>query len=680
MYGGLLALFASSVTADPAAVPNDTYFSQQWGLCNTGQAVDGHPDGEGLVGADIGALAAWELHRGTAAVVVAVVDAGVDPHPEFHARLTEGFVAVDAGGDPYSTLETGAHGTHIAGIIGATTNNGMGIAGVQSQVVLLPIRALEGNVGTADSAAQGILWAVDHDAEIVVVPLAFFDSDVEALGDAVAYAAANDVLVIAPTGNAGNNEVGFPAQFSGCLAVGATSNRDAFACECSNYGGKMDLVAPGVDILSTSAGGGYEYRSGASIATGFVAGVAALVLSYAPQLRAAEVAQLLVDSADDLGVQQCGVETFQTSRLNADRALQMAPPPPLRLEWANEPPAVVEPGAVSSIEVIITDVAQHCVSASLHYRTGSEGFVSIPMSAVGDARYVGSLPAVPCEIAMEYYVTALGHEGAEIVDPRDAPGRTYTAVAKRETTLFHDDFEEDLGWTGLPAGAANSSGAWTRVEPVGTRTGSPSVQAQPEYDRTPDTGTVCFITGQHFGGSVGSADVDGGPVSLVSPVIPLDGWGTEISYSRWFFSVSGEPDELVVEFSRDAGVNWTVVEVVESTGTWVDRSFRLSEYPEIVGSSLRVRFTTADLNGPSLTEAAIDDFEVRSIRCETRPGDYDGDGLIGLSDFEHMLHCWQGPAGNPSDGWCTLMDLNDDGTVDMLDFSRFQQIFGTPAT
>lgn len=679
MCGGLLAVFASSAIANPAVVPNDTFFSQQWGLCNTGQAIDGHPGSEGLVGADIGAPAAWNLHRGTATVVVAVIDAGVDPHPEFHARMTEGFVAAQAGGDPYSTLETGAHGTHIAGIIGAAMDNGAGIAGVQSRVMLMPIRVLEGNIGTADSAAQGILWAVDHGAEIVVVPLAFFDADVAALGDAVAYAAANDVLVIAPTGNAGNNEVGFPAQFSGCLAVGATNNRDEFACEYSNYGVHMDLAAPGVDILSTSAGGGYAYRSGASIATGFVAGVAALVQSYAPQLSAAEVAQLLVDSADDLGTQPCGVEVVHLRRLNAWRALQTAPPPPLRFEWIDQPPLTVDPGEETTFIVTITDVAQELVSADLYYRSEADGLVAAPLTATGNGRYLGRFPAAPCGATIEYYLTATGDEGTVVADPRDAPARTYTVRATRDATLLHDDFEEDRGWACLPVGAANSAGAWTRVEPVGTRTGSPLVQAQPEYDRSPNVGTLCYVTGQHFGGSAGSADVDGGPFTLMSPVIPLDGPDAEISYARWFFSVSGEPDELVVEFSRDEGATWNVVEAVESTGSWVDRSFRLSDYPEVTGASLQVRFVTADVNGPSLTEAAIDEFKVRVILCRATKGDYDGNGIVNLSDFEQVIRCWQGPAGEAPDAWCALLDLNDDATVDLADFGLFQQFFGVPS-
>ena len=95
------------VGEQPAELPNDPDFALQWALRNTGQIVNGHA---GVAGADIDALCAWNIYTGLRPVVIAIVDTGVGPHPEFADRLMEGFVAPSAGGDPYSTLDTGPHG------------------------------------------------------------------------------------------------------------------------------------------------------------------------------------------------------------------------------------------------------------------------------------------------------------------------------------------------------------------------------------------------------------------------------------------------------------------------------------------------------------------------------------------------------------------------------------------
>ncbi len=114
---GLLLLVVFAVPAQAAAevIPNDPHFQLQWGLKNTGQTIK---EQTGTVGADVRATVAWELHAGTSSVVVAIVGRGIDPHPEFADRLLEGHATV---GDPFDTLDTCPHDTHLAGIIAAAT-------------------------------------------------------------------------------------------------------------------------------------------------------------------------------------------------------------------------------------------------------------------------------------------------------------------------------------------------------------------------------------------------------------------------------------------------------------------------------------------------------------------------------------------------------------------------------
>jgi len=657
--------------AGPASIPNDPDFAVQWALLNTGQTVN---DQIGTAGADIRALAAWDIYPGSSSVVVAIVDTGVDPHPEFADRLLEGYVAPSAGGDPYSTLDTASHGTHVAGIIGAAKGNGVGIAGINDKAWLLPVRVWQqGTVGTEAATAEGIVWAVDHGADIIVVPLQFYDGTPR-LEEAITYAAAHDVVVVAPAGHAPDNGVAFPAAFEGCIAVSSTTSEDTRA-SFSNFGPEVDLSAPSQNIWSTQAGGAYGFErqpGGSASAAAYVAGVASLIRSYAPQLTALEVRQILMDSADDLG--KAGWDPhFGAGRLNARRALELTPLPALRFEYADPLPTTIPPDMVTSFTIRIADAAQRVVPTSvvLRYRTTPAGFrAPLPLRPLGGGLFEVELPAAPCETSIEYYLSAAGDGGAVVTDPLDAPASLHAVRAIRYERLFDDDFETDLGWEVVTEGGSTTTGVWTRVIPVGT-------SAQPAYDYSTDYGRYCFITGQHFGGdNPGSNDVDGGPVRLISPVIPVPPFDAEVAYSRWFYTytASGTPDMLTVEMSRDGGASWVVVETVDATQGWTTYSFRLSEFPDAVGNQLRIRFTTSDIPfpGDSLTEAAVDEFHVRAIECSSVRGDADGDGDVDLADLARLPGCWKGPITAFGDPACGPFDFDSDRHIDLRDFQGLQ--------
>ncbi len=264
---------------------------------------------------------------------------------------------------------------------------------------------------------------------------------------------------------------------------------------------------------------------------------------------------------------------------------------------------------------------------------------------------------------------AVGDDGGVVPDPLGAADDLHAACVGYVDVLLEDDFEDDLGWE--VEGGYNARGLWSRVEPVGTT-------AQPEYDRSPNEGRYCYVTGQHFGSHDGSNDVDEELVQLTSPVIDLGTAGdAEIRYARWFHcSGTGTEDFLTVEVSRDGGSTWDTVETVASTDAWVPHSFRLSEFPELTGSLLRVRFSTQDDPSDSLTEAAIDEFQVRTFRCTITPGDANYDGVIDLTDAARMLDCLRGPEHTTPDGTCGTLDFNHDYRIDLRDFQAFQLAIG----
>jgi len=275
-----------------AFYPDDPTFSLQYGLHN----VLGPP---AVADADIDAPEAWAMYTGNGApVTVAVIDSGVDPHPEFADRMVPGTNTSNPE-FPDLTSDGCPHGTHVAGIITAEGNNGMGVAGVSWGAKIMPVRVVNGCTGTELQCANGILWAVDHGADICNVSLQYY-TGTQALMNAVQYAQDRGVMIVAAAGNNQGNIVAFPARFANSFAVSATNNRDVLAV-FSNWGSQVDVCAPGEDIWSTWVAGTYWMQDGTSMATPHVSGLAALLLSFRPHLSATELRELIIGGAEDRG-------------------------------------------------------------------------------------------------------------------------------------------------------------------------------------------------------------------------------------------------------------------------------------------------------------------------------------------------------------------------------------------
>ena len=197
----------------------------------------------------------------------------------------------------------------------------MGIAG-WSLVQLLAVRVLnDTGSGTTDVVASGIRWAADNGARIINMSLTS-SSNSTPMEQACAYAAQAGVVVVAASGNDGQQAIGFPAALGQCIAVGATST-DSRLATFSNYGPEQEVVAPGTTILSCVPGGAYGQADGTSMAAPQVAGVAALVLAGNWGLSAAEVRAVLDASAIDMGVAGRDIQ-YGYGLVNAKRAVDLA--------------------------------------------------------------------------------------------------------------------------------------------------------------------------------------------------------------------------------------------------------------------------------------------------------------------------------------------------------------------
>ncbi len=305
------------VYATPLAPPDDPYYASgdQWNLNNTGQ-TGGTPD------ADIDAPEAWEITTGTDDIIIAIVDTGVDlNHPDLNAKIVAGYDFVN---NDNNAQDDHGHGTHVAGIAAAETNNATGVAGVSWGAKIMPVKVLDRyGYGTYADVAEGILWAAEHGAKVINLSLGG-SSPSNTLRNAVRTAYDDyGCIIAAAAGNGYGNGVDYPAVYTRTIAVAATDDDDLWA-SFSDYGPEVDVAAPGVDVYSTYAIDSYGYLDGTSMATPHVAGLAALVWSVNPNLTNDEVRGIIEDSADDLGTLGRD-DYFGEGRINAYQALSATP-------------------------------------------------------------------------------------------------------------------------------------------------------------------------------------------------------------------------------------------------------------------------------------------------------------------------------------------------------------------
>jgi type VII secretion-associated serine protease mycosin len=243
---------------------------------------------------------AWEVTKGSATTDIAILDTGVDlDHPDLNDRIVAGFDFVN--NDTDATDDDG-HGTMVAGVAAAETNNSIGVAGVAWNARIIPVKVLNADgVGTDDKIAQGIVWAVDNGAEVVNLSFAG-SSPSTLLTNAVTYAISHGVVVVAAGGNEGSSAPSYPAAIPEVIAVGAT-DLAGNAASFTNFGPWVDIAAPGADITSTAMGAdeAYGVGSGTSFASPIVAGVALLMKAKNPSWTPAQITSKLLSSAADRG-------------------------------------------------------------------------------------------------------------------------------------------------------------------------------------------------------------------------------------------------------------------------------------------------------------------------------------------------------------------------------------------
>jgi len=285
-----------------ATVPNDTLWQEQWGPRR------------------VRAPRAWDATRGSSSVVVAVVDTGVDyGHPDLQGLFVPGYDFVNSDADP---RDDQGHGTAVAGVIAARTQNHEGQAGMCWRCSVMPVKVLDrSGSGPTSTIAAGMVWAATHGARVINLSLGGAGTT-QALQDAVRFAASQGVVVVAAAGNSGSSTKFYPAAYADALSVAATTSGDNLYVWSNRGLDWVQVAAPGCNVAPVR-GGGYGNFCGTSSATPIVSGIAALALSLDPGLSKEALEQALRRTArHGIG----GVEYGRVNALYTLAALGLMPP------------------------------------------------------------------------------------------------------------------------------------------------------------------------------------------------------------------------------------------------------------------------------------------------------------------------------------------------------------------
>ncbi|MGM7702986.1 cell wall-binding repeat-containing protein [Pseudalkalibacillus sp. Hm43] len=255
-------------------VSNDPYFSYQESYFN-----------------QINVMNAWGVFSPKQNVTVAVLDTGVDhTHEDLEVLSGKNILNPETIPD-----DTDGHGTHVAGIVGAKTNNEVGGAAISQQVNILPVKVLEGEKGDMSDVIEGIYYAVDQDVDIINLSLGMYNNS-QALNEAIQYATSKDILVVAAAGNDNVDRTVYPAAYPEVLAVSSVKTGTEEKAHFANYGSGVDVVTPGTEIFSTFPGG-YGYMEGTSMSTPMVSSLAAMLIRHQPTLHNDQLRDIIKSTA-----------------------------------------------------------------------------------------------------------------------------------------------------------------------------------------------------------------------------------------------------------------------------------------------------------------------------------------------------------------------------------------------
>jgi len=334
---------------ETSEIPNDPGYDSLWGM----EKID--------------APGAWNVTTGSEDVVVAVLDTGIDyNHPDLMENMwtsDEGYHGYNAVNDSYDPMDDNGHGTHVAGTIGAVGNNNLGVVGVNWNVSLMGVKALNstgvGNTGDVISGLEYVLERRKEGENIVATSNSWGgDSRSQLLYEAIQQHQEEGILFVISAGNKGSNNDKtsfYPANYdlTNIISVAATDQNDNLA-GFSNYGKRsVHIGAPGVNINSTMLDGNYSYASGTSMAAPHVSGLAALLASHNTSYDYNNLKNIIIASADSSD--PLLNRTMADGRINASSSLKQSPDPDDINFWVHRPYSTMQLGEKTRIMISLND-------------------------------------------------------------------------------------------------------------------------------------------------------------------------------------------------------------------------------------------------------------------------------------------------------------------------------------
>lgn len=561
------------------AVPNDTNFGQQWDLHNTGQSG-------GTVDADIDWPEAWPLATG-APVAVAVCDDGVQyTHPDLAANIWQnpgeiagngidddanGFID-DTNGWDFAANDRDSmpaagdsHGTHVAGTVGAVTNNGIGVAGVAPNVRIMCMRMYSGQSSWMSSLIQSIDYARVEGAKVISVSYNI-DSYTQLLVESIQRAGDADVIYCNSAGNSTQNIDTRRGQITtltdNTVFVASTTRTDALS-SFSNFGQTSKIAAPGSDIMSTIPTNSYGLSSGTSMACPHMAAAVAAVISKFPSISAKQALTRLINTANPLG----SLSSIGGGRLNLAAALQ--------------PDSIVpsDPGKIRN---------SHYSSNALRIQFQASGDDGLTGSATSYDVRVSTSPIDISNFASATRVSAVippapGGSFVEAIVPGLSPNKGYYVAIQAM---------DEVG------NRSNSVG----VSPIPMSTRSlpmvDDVEGAPMF--TAVSGPWATTTSQSTSPGRSWTDSPAGNYANNLNIELRSNQGYVVTGARILrFSaktqLEADHDYLNVEVSNDNGANWTGLGRLTGASDWKSYGFSVASF---AGQTLRIRFRLS-------TDAAI---------------------------------------------------------------------------
>ena len=628
---------------------------------------------------------AWDLTKGSLSQVIAVVDTGVNVnHEDLVGRTVAGYNVLSPGATP---MDDYGHGTMVAGIAAANTNNGKGIAGAAWTAKVMPVKVLDSQgMGYDADIAAGITWAADHGAKIINLSLGG-PGEAPALHDAITYATGLGALVVGAAGNDGNNITEYPAAYPEVLSVGAIDGSGNLT-DFSTYGDWLDVAAPGWGIVSTGYDAdnlSYYIGDGTSFAAPIVSGVAALIRTRYPTYTPADVISRIESTARDAGPR--GLDPYYGHGVvDAYAAVGgwWAPEFPQRSPGSNEPNDV--PARATTLSTSVTGTIG--MEGDVDWYKYTSGGTQMLGFTVTPAAYDPNWPANLDPILTVYdqdlkqlgTIDTYGPGGAESLSFGATAGTYYIAVSNYNGAADTRAYTLSVGpGTPVPFSPyqAVDVGSWPEAVAVGDVTG----------DGRSD---VLMTTSYYFDAAhdyklwVFAQQPDG---TLAAPVAYPTGlqYADNNAAGLALLDVDGD-DHLDVALATNAGLQvfrQTASGVLEDTGLVPGTNgARHVVAADMDGDSDADLVTTGTSGTQLLTRQADGTFAVSAVTAESSSeaevGDVDGDGrpdvveLAGTSVrvYHHTDAGWSRTVHATGSTWSSdgieVADVNGDGRADVV--------------